>query len=82
MKAVSPPLSSPQGLLRGLFAILAALLIVFLIVFLSVAPVPAFAQNPTGVTPSAEPSSEAASNGVPPIPRAAQRCSSSTLLAQ
>ena len=59
MKAVSPPLSSPQGLLRGLFAILAALLIVFL----SVAPVPAFAQNPTGVTPSAEPSSEAASNG-------------------
>lgn len=78
MKAFSPPLSSPQGLLRGVFAILAALLITFL----SVASVPAFAQNPTGVTPSAEPSSEAAPNGVPPIPRVVQRCSSLTPLAR
>ncbi|WP_210398341.1 MULTISPECIES: VWA domain-containing protein [unclassified Corynebacterium] len=59
MKAISPPLSSPQGLLRGVFAILAVLVIAFL----SPASVPAFAQNPTGVTSSAEPSSEAVPNG-------------------
>lgn len=59
MKAFSPPSSFPQGLSRGVFAILAALFIAFL----SVASIPAFAQNPTGVTPSAEPSSEATSNG-------------------
>ena len=59
MKAISPPLSSPQGLLRGVFAILAVLVIAFL----SPASVPAFAQNPTGVTSSAEPSSEADPNG-------------------
>lgn len=58
MKAFSPPSSFPQGLSRGVFAILAALFIAFL----SVASIPAFAQNPTGVTPSAEPSSEATSN--------------------
>lgn len=61
MKAFSPPSSSPQGLLRGVFAILAALLIAFL----TVVAVPASAQNPTGVSSSTAPSSEAATTNNP-----------------
>ncbi|OFM33526.1 hypothetical protein HMPREF2698_06350 [Corynebacterium sp. HMSC072A02] len=61
MKVLSPPTFFQYGPLRRAFALLFALIIGFL----TVVAVPASAQNPTGVTPSAAPSSEAASANNP-----------------
>lgn len=77
MRAFTPFLPSRQSVVRTLFAVFA----VALLAFLSAIAVPAFAQNPTGVTRSEEPSSEsAADSGSAPSGDSADAQSGATML--